>query len=414
LSERSLHCRPSTNSLSITMSDLVRAGSVGKGGLGGVGRQTRVEKPRPLKMSGGTQPELRPEDLVVVVENVIKGLANRQYDEQMVGQVRSLCANLKRSGAQMECTHKDPMDRLLSALVAACRDDSLDLVCRVHMLEIIELRSMGWQTNENVTNYYKQKLAQIDTSPPRPQTAPVQLNPSAPDFNPEKKDSASFLATKASLSSMANTRKSFELPTTTNSGVPRALGRPRGSNIRPPLVGEGGDSQTDLTASSNLVSNQSVATLVVGQQQLTISGVSPELVRTAKIVLHEFFNVCGGTNGASSVSVSEDSNMESPPPERDLKTGARSKNCSGESSVSSVEDDGPQLILVKPELSYEKAELMQLAKSPLCKATPDRWSELVADLPGVVRRADRAGPTSKLILREMEEIRRQEAAPKFQ
>ena len=26
----------------------------------------------------------------------------------------------------------------------------------------------------------------------------------------------------------------------------------------------------------------------------------------------------------------------------------------------------------------------------------------------------RAGPTSKLILREMEEIRRQEAAPKFQ
>jgi len=99
-----------------------------------------------------------------------------------------------------------------------------------------------------------------------------------------------------------------------------------------------------------------------------------------------------------------------------MKTGARSKNCSGESSGSSLveEDDGPQLILVKPELSYEKAELMQLAKSPLCRATPERWSELVADLPGVVRRADRAGPTSKLILREMEEIRRQEAAPKFQ
>ena len=28
---------------------------------------------------------------------------------------------------------------------------------------------MGWQTNENVTNYYKQKLAQIDTPPSRPQ-----------------------------------------------------------------------------------------------------------------------------------------------------------------------------------------------------------------------------------------------------
>ena len=32
------------------------------------------------------------------------------------------------------------MDKLLSAMVAACRDDELELICRVHMLEIIELR----------------------------------------------------------------------------------------------------------------------------------------------------------------------------------------------------------------------------------------------------------------------------------
>merc|ERR1711936_816752 len=97
---------------------------------------------------------------------------------------------------------------------------------------------------------------------------------------------------------------------------------------------------------------------------------------------------------------SQDAAMASPP---------RSKNNSGESS-----DNGPGLVLTKPELCYEKETLLQLSKSPLCRATPERWSELVADLPGVVRRADRAGPTSKLILREMEEIRRQEAAPKFQ
>ena len=87
-------------------------------------------------------------------------------------------------------------------MVAACRDDGLDLVCRVHMLEIIELRladhrsgifcfdairaicfylahmsrSMGWLTNENVTNYYKQKLAQIDTPPSRPQVYPLCIS----------------------------------------------------------------------------------------------------------------------------------------------------------------------------------------------------------------------------------------------
>ena len=52
------------------MSDLVRAGSLGKGGLGGVGRQTKVERPRPLKMSGGREPELRHEDLLVLLESV--------------------------------------------------------------------------------------------------------------------------------------------------------------------------------------------------------------------------------------------------------------------------------------------------------------------------------------------------------
>ena len=93
------------------------------------------------------------------------------------------------------------MDKLLSAMVAACRDDGLDLICRVHMLEIIELRledlrrssfchnafgvicfylahvsrSMGWQTNENVTNYYKQKLAQIDAPPSRPQVIKANM-----------------------------------------------------------------------------------------------------------------------------------------------------------------------------------------------------------------------------------------------
>ena len=45
---------------------------------------------------------------------------------------------------------------------ASCKDDRLDLVSRLHLLEVIELRAMDWVGNENVTNYYKQKLAQIE------------------------------------------------------------------------------------------------------------------------------------------------------------------------------------------------------------------------------------------------------------
>ena len=88
------------------MSDLVRAGSLGKGGLGGVGMQTKVERPRPLKMSGGREPELRHEDLLVLLESVLRSLAGRQYDGQLVSQVAGLCANLKRNGATLETSHK--------------------------------------------------------------------------------------------------------------------------------------------------------------------------------------------------------------------------------------------------------------------------------------------------------------------
>jgi len=404
------------------MSDLVRAGSLGKGGLGGVGRQTRIEKPRPLKLHGGPPPQVRGEELVAAVEAVYRGLASRQYDAPMVGQVASLCAGLKRQGSALEASHKEQMDKLLSAMVAACRDDGLDLVTRVHMLEVIELRSMGWQTNENVTNYYQQKLAQIEA--PRPHTAPVTLNPAAPDFTPV-------------VAARARTSDPGPAPRITAplAPPPRSLARPR-----PPLAS--GDSAPDLAPPSakpglsyekeellalarSRLATEHTATLAVGREQVVVSGSSADLVRTARIVLHEFFNVCSGPSamaapppGVPSCSATPPAGLPPPAPEDEaMASPPRSKNSSGSSELEEGELEEElelELELVKPELSYEKEELLALAKSPLCRAAPERWGELVADLPGVVRRADRAGPTSKLILREMEELRRQEAAPRVQ
>ena len=91
---------------------------------------------------------------------------------------------LKRSGPHLEHLYKDQLDKLGIALRNACRDDELDLVSdvmgcdvmgwevlnslfqvsRVHILEIIELRAMNWQPNENVTAFYKQKLSQLEYS----------------------------------------------------------------------------------------------------------------------------------------------------------------------------------------------------------------------------------------------------------
>ena len=168
------------------------------------------------------------------------------------------------------------MDKLNNSLISACRFDSLNLVARVHMLELIELRTMGWQPNENVTNYYKQKLAQIEcesnTSSTKAQTAPVSLNPSAPDFNPFTQSIESKLSTPQSW------RTPIEL-TTESSKVGKF--QPHSH-----VVTSTGDSQTNLLALPTRTKSEDIFECVVkvGNDELKVSGVSLDLVKTAKIV----------------------------------------------------------------------------------------------------------------------------------
>ena len=75
--------------------------------------QVRVERPRPLKMGGGTQPELAPEDLAVVIETVRKSLTGSgkpvlagSGKPVIIGQLETLAANLRTSGPQLELSHK--------------------------------------------------------------------------------------------------------------------------------------------------------------------------------------------------------------------------------------------------------------------------------------------------------------------
>ena len=270
------------------------------------------------------------------------------------------------------------MDKLNNSLIAACRLDYLNLVARVHMLELIELRTMRWQPNENVTNYYKQNLAQIECksnmSSTKAQTAPVSLNPSASDFNPFTKSFESKLSTPQS------SRTPRELKTESSK-----VGK---FQPRSHVVTSIGDSQTNLLAlPTPTKSEESFECVVnVGKDELKVSGDSLDLV----IMDHAI--------------------MESPPPELDEKSfGVSRKTISGGSSKSTDSDTGT-LALVKHEISYGKQELMDMSKSPLCKVTPSTLTEVTKDLPGVVRRADRVGPTSKIIQREMEGLRKQEEA----
>jgi len=107
--------------------------------------------------------------------------------------------------------------------------------------------------------------------------------------------------------------------------------------------------------------------LVVNGHRIQISSTSDQIVNTSKEVLQEFF------------SILEDSNE-------------------------------PGIILSKPDISYEKEELLRLSKSPLCKDAPRDWEKIVSEIPYI---AKKEGAPSKHFLREMEVIKKQEAARKM-
>ena len=81
-------------------------------GAGGASKKVKVERPRPLKIGGGTQPELGVEDLLVLVDNVRRSLvlglggpgSHTNFD--LKNQLEVLTANLKISGPALEESHK--------------------------------------------------------------------------------------------------------------------------------------------------------------------------------------------------------------------------------------------------------------------------------------------------------------------
>ncbi|KAK7078067.1 hypothetical protein SK128_021783 [Halocaridina rubra] len=93
---------------------------------------------------------------------VAQYLNSATYDRSVYPAIAALCENLKMFGPQLENVYKDQLDKCYISLRNGCRDDRLSLAARYRLLEVIELRAMHWQPNENLINYYKQKLVQIE------------------------------------------------------------------------------------------------------------------------------------------------------------------------------------------------------------------------------------------------------------
>ncbi|KAL3997603.1 KH domain family protein [Acanthocheilonema viteae] len=110
------------------------------------------------------------------------------FNAQLANQIFILCQQLKFSGQLLEQSHKNELNRVFVSLrQACCRDNGqLGTPCRLKMMELVELRAMGWRPSLAHTQYYlnrpeqqqQQQQQQIDPAPiSAPPFGTIPVNP---------------------------------------------------------------------------------------------------------------------------------------------------------------------------------------------------------------------------------------------
>ena len=80
----------------------------------------------------------------------------------MFTQCAALCDGLKRMGHLLEADHGEKLGLLQIYLTEICKDVRVDINLRLKILEIIELRSLGWKSNPGLEAFYQEKTAMFE------------------------------------------------------------------------------------------------------------------------------------------------------------------------------------------------------------------------------------------------------------
>ncbi|XP_004521863.1 eukaryotic translation initiation factor 4E-binding protein Mextli isoform X2 [Ceratitis capitata] len=124
-----------------------------------IGRTVKnVEAPRPLKSQSRSSLKnnyMLIEELIQLIENVALTLQSGINNTEPMA---ALVQNLRIHGPQLETVSKDTLDRAFVVFRNASQDERLNIMTRLNLLELIELRAKGWEDN-GFNSYYKTKQA---------------------------------------------------------------------------------------------------------------------------------------------------------------------------------------------------------------------------------------------------------------
>lgn len=135
----------------------------------------KLEKPRPLKITQNRNSTIevtspRPtsgnfDDIMFLVETVAQCITNQNFDDSLIFSITNMSNSLKKCGQQLEAVYKDQLDRAFVIFRNGCRDDRVNYVARLYLLELIELRANQWGNCDNLQSYYSSKMATTEMEP---------------------------------------------------------------------------------------------------------------------------------------------------------------------------------------------------------------------------------------------------------
>jgi len=327
-------------------------------------------------MEASFQHILSLEDTASLMVKVTSLLSSGTFDSTTQDAIVTLSSNLKLHGSSMESSHGQILDSFQQVLRSSCRDQNLDLLSRVHLLEIIELRALKWVPNEHLTNYYRKKMSQLKTTPSKISlaSAPLQkspiscLNTNAPEFT-----SHQLLTRRPPMTQPPPMTRPPPMTCPPTMARPSPMTRPPPMVLQQPPSGrrkavqETGDtkSYTKNGAMQEGFKNGNkqdvdktekyTVTLSTKDGDITLSCFNKQLFCRAENIIKEKL---------AHQKLMEDGEIIT------IKS----------ESSSSLEEKP-----IKSSLTYDRNDLLKLATSPLCLVPPHNWDEIISQVPSMVK-----------------------------
>ncbi|VVC99859.1 unnamed protein product [Leptidea sinapis] len=359
----------------------------------------KLEVPRPLKSTTSSALNRNSvldvkinsvDDLIVLTEAVAYQMMQGNFDRVLQSNVSTMYSNLKLYGAQLESLYKDFLDRYFVVFRNGSQDERLDKKTRLHLLELIELRAKQWQGSDYMSQYYRHRGTHAEpllvptmegagsggsvsptlAAPAEPQTllGPGEvIKPSGKFPKPTKIPGKNYSKDEVVIRN-ADSGKVSPGAKERGLGTSSASLDSNGSDeaIRPREKSPHNNARALLHSFStnDAALGEYKYTVMFGQHSIKITGNNLDLVKTAKLVLDEYFESAGALEAMGAGSGDFFTLSQRPAAALLLRDDAALNGADDDEVFTMAEQQNG----ARQSYSYES--LVRLADSPLSKLPP--------------------------------------------